>query len=92
MSNDIKTRLAKEILDFKWPVPTTDVMRGWNLALDSLVEYKLTNDIEKVVLCKDCKYWSPNTGLPLCLATKELSTMLFNKGLAYCSCGVRKDD
>lgn len=56
MSSDIKTRLAKEILDFKWPAPTTDVMRGWNLALDSLVKYKLTNDIEKVVRCKDCKY------------------------------------
>ena len=89
MSNYIKTRLAKEILDFKWSVPTTDVMRGWNLALDSLVKYKLTNDIEKVVLCKDCKYWSPNTGLPLCLAT--IIDSAFNKGLAYCSYGERKD-
>ena len=93
MSNDIKTRLAKEILDFKWTGPTTDVMRGWNLALDFLVKYKLTNDIEKVVRCKDCKYG--DTG------TDEIGRRFYKcigihyGGVSptdYCSYGVRKDD
>ena len=84
MSKDIRTQLAKEILDFKWPVPTTDVMRGWNLALDSLVEYKLTNDIAKVVYCKNCK-WKYDEG---CI---HMLGMLRPNDDDYCSYGERKD-
>lgn len=89
MSNDIKTRLAKEILDFKWPVPTTDVMRGWNLALDSLVEYKLTNDIEKVVRCKDCKHRYVSGYTTQYYVCDFIDAELKDEG--YCSYGERKD-
>lgn len=85
MSKDVRTQLAKEILDFKWPDPTTDVMRGWNLALDSLVEYKLTNDIEKVVYCNNCKWRYDEECIHLC-------GMLKPNNDDYCSYGERKDD
>lgn len=89
MSKDIKTRLAKEILDFKWPEPTTDVMRGWNLALDSLVEYKLTNDIEKVIRCKDCKHRYVGGYTTQYYVCDFMDAELKDEG--YCSYGERKD-
>lgn len=92
MSNDIKTRLAKEILDFKWTGPTTDVMRGWNLALDFLVKYKLTNDIEKVVRCYQCKYHTTDDECTHPHWDKD-ELIICSKALDmdYCSYGEKKD-
>lgn len=96
MSNDIKTRLAKEILDLKWDAPTTDVMRGWNMALDTLVEYKLTNDIEKVIRCKDCIYHTEDNecanGRWDNWSNSEYGLYPEALDMDYCSYGERNDD
>lgn len=89
MSREVRTQLAKEILDFKWPDPTTDVMRGWNLALDSLVKYKLTNDIEKVVRCKDCKHYK-TMFCKMDIWHKDITLYRADEN-DFCSYGERKD-
>lgn len=89
MSREVRTRLAKEILALKWPDPLVDATRGWNNALDVLVEVKLTDDIEKVVLCKDCKHYK-TMFCKMDIWHKDI-TLYRAKENDYCSYGERKD-
>lgn len=95
MSREVRTQLAKEILALKWPDPLVDATRGWNNALDVLVAVKLTDDIEKVVRCKDCAMYKKDKEL----AEANYCDPNFYCGLlrtemdedGYCSYGKRKD-
>lgn len=49
---------VSELQELKWEYLETAWGRGWNSAIDAVVDYAPTVDAVKVVRCKDCKHWS----------------------------------
>ena len=65
----------------------TEWQKGWNDAIDTIMDETPTVDAVEVVRCKDCKfYWKNNRDSDgvVCLATP--------KDDAFCSEGERKED
>lgn len=62
--------------------------RGWNDAIDAIVDCMPTIDAVPVVRCRECKGWvaTENSDLGLCALTKRVVTRQ-----DYCSDGKRKD-
>lgn len=48
---------AEAIKMGKYPIIVNDFTKGWNYALDAIVENAPTADVEEVVRCKDCKWF-----------------------------------
>ena len=52
---------ADELEEIKWN--NLDILwgRGWNSAIDAVIQNATTVDAVEVVRCKDCKLFEPNT-------------------------------
>lgn len=74
---------AKELEESKWADLDTAWGRGWNAAIDAILEAAPTVDAVPVVRCKDCVH---NHGGEYC----ENDTYVKSDG--YCHWGERRED
>ena len=62
------------IATVKFPAEINDYTKGWNMALDAIIENAPNVDAVKVIRCMNCKWWEPvaeNTVRGYCHAMKH---------------------